>query len=82
MIASSNVENATSTPRPGEILWYSGDVSETEVLFPYGDVAFACRAGALAGNHFLTIVEGTEQLRELGRRVLYEGAHDIHFAGR
>jgi hypothetical protein len=75
-------ENATSTPRPGEILWYPGGVSETELLLPYGDVAFACRDGILAGNHFLTIVEGMEQLPELGRRVLYEGAHDIHFAER
>jgi hypothetical protein len=73
-------ENVTSTPRPGELLWYSGGVSETELLFPYGDVAFACRAGPLAGNHFLTIIDGIEQLAEVGRRVLYHGAHDVCFS--
>ena len=72
-------ENATSRPRPGELLWYSGDASETELLFPYGDVAFACGSGPLAGNHFLTIIDGVEQLAEVGKRVLYHGAQDIHF---
>ena len=73
-------ENSTSTPAPGELLWYPGGISETELLFPYGQVAFACRAGPLAGNHFMTIVDGMEQLPGVGRRVLYHGAHDIHFA--
>jgi hypothetical protein len=72
-------ENSTSTPRPGELLWYPGGISETELLFPYGEVAFACRAGPLAGNHFLTIIDGIEQLPEVGHRVLYRGAHDVHF---
>ena len=53
--------------RPGEIIFYPGGVSETEILFAYGYVAFASKAGALAGNHFATIVEGKEKLRELGR---------------
>jgi hypothetical protein len=35
--------------------------------------------GQLAGNHFLTVTEGGEQLRELGRTVLWEGAQDIVF---
>ena len=72
-------ENATSRPRPGELLWYPGGISETELLFPYGEVGFACRAGPLAGNHFLTIVDGLAQLPELGRRVLYHGAHEVRF---
>ena len=72
-------ENATSTPRPGEVLWYPGGASETELLFPYGQVAFSCSAGRLAGNHFLTIVDGVEQLGEVGHRVLYHGAHEIRF---
>jgi hypothetical protein len=42
-------------------------------------VAFASKAGALAGNHFATVVEGSENLRELGRRLLWEGAQDIAF---
>src|SRR5215210_981006 len=61
-------ENATRFPNPGEILLYPGGVSETELLFPYGHVAFGSKAGPLAGNHFATVVEGGENLRELGVR--------------
>jgi hypothetical protein len=35
--------------------------------------------GQLAGNHFATIEEGREQLPELGRVVLWEGAQPIVF---
>jgi hypothetical protein len=72
-------ENATSYPSPGELIFYPGGVSETELLLAYGYVAFASKAGALAGNHFATIVAGNENLRELGRRMLWEGAQDIVF---
>jgi hypothetical protein len=72
-------ENATSTPAPGEILLYPMGVSETEILFPYGTTVFASKFGKLAGNHFLTIVEGLDLLPELGRRVLYEGAQPVSF---
>ena len=72
-------ENANSYPAPGEILLYPGGVSETEILFPYGPTCFASKAGQLAGNHFATIVEGREQLAELGERVLWRGAQDILF---
>jgi hypothetical protein len=75
-------ENATSYPAPGELLLYPGGVSETEILFPYGATCFASKAGQLAGNHFATIVEGGEGLRELGRRVLWEGAQSIAFRER
>ena len=73
-------ENSIGKPKPGELLWYPGGVSETELLFPYGDVTFACGAGPLAGNHFLTITDGVEQLPALGQRVLYQGAHEVHFS--
>jgi hypothetical protein len=70
-------ENATSYPTPGELILYPGGVSETELLLAYGYVAFASKAGQLAGNHFATIVSGNENLRELGRRLLWEGAQPI-----
>lgn len=76
------VENATSYPSPGEILFYPGGYSETEILFPYGRTCFASTLGQLAGNHFLTIVEGNDQLREVGRRIVWEGAQDITFEQR
>jgi hypothetical protein len=75
-------ENATTHPAPGELLLYPGGVSETEILFPYGATSFASKAGPLAGNHFATIVEGGEQLSELGKLVLWEGAQDIAFEER
>ncbi len=73
-------ENATRYPSPGELIFYPGGVSETELLLAYGYVAFASKAGALAGNHFATILEGAEQLTELGRKVLWEGAQPIRFS--
>jgi hypothetical protein len=72
-------ENHTSHPAPGEILWYPGGFSETELLFAYGDVMFSSKMGQLAGNHFLTVVEGGDRLYEMGRKVLYEGAKEIVF---
>jgi uncharacterized protein DUF3830 len=75
-------ENATRYPAPGQILFYAGGVSETEILFPYGPTAFASKAGALAGNHFATVLEGVEQLGDLGRKVLWEGAQPIRFEER
>jgi hypothetical protein len=72
-------ENHTSHPSRGDILFYPGGLSETEILFPYGSALFAAKVGQLAGNHFLTIVEGHEHLYDLGRLVLWEGAQDIVF---
>jgi hypothetical protein len=72
-------ENATSYPAPGQLLLHPGGVSETEILLAYGAVRFASRVGQLAGNHFLTIVEGAEQLPELGRLTLWQGAQPIEF---
>jgi len=73
-------ENANSYPGPGELLLYPGGLSETEILFPYGATCFASKMGQLAGNHFATIVEGNEELAELGRLVMWEGAQDVRFA--
>ncbi len=72
-------ENHTSHPSRGDILFYPGGFSETEILFPYGSACFASKLGQLAGNHSLTVVEGQEQLPQLGKLVLWEGAQDIVF---
>ncbi|ALN75150.1 DUF3830 family protein [Aureimonas sp. AU20] len=72
-------ENATSHPHPGQMILYPGGVSETEILLAYGPVAFASKAGPLAGNHFLTITDGLDKLAELGRGTLWTGAKDIRF---
>lgn len=74
------LENATCYPSPGEILFYPGGFSETEILFPYGRTNFASTLGQLAGSHFLTIVDGQEMLPEVGRRIVWEGAQPITFA--
>ncbi|MBB4343063.1 MULTISPECIES: DUF3830 family protein [Rhizobium] len=73
-------ENATSYPAPGQFILYPGGFSETEILLAYGGVNFASKMGQLAGNHFLTITEGLDQLPALGRKVLWEGAQDIRFS--
>ena len=73
-------ENHTSYPAPGQVLLYPGGISETELLLAYGAVRFASKVGQLAGNHFLTVVEGGEQLAALGKLVLWSGAQEIAFA--
>ncbi len=73
------IEDPTSVPQAGEILFYPGGVSETEILFPYAGTIFASKAGQLAGNHFLTVTQGRENLRALGEKTLWEGAQDILF---
>jgi len=75
-------ENATSHPAPGQLIFYPGGLSETEILLAYGGVRFASKVGQLAGSHFLTITEGLEQLPDLGRAALQRGAQDISFEGR
>ena len=72
-------ENQTSHPAPGQILFYPGGYSETEILVPYGACCFASKLGQLAGNHFVTIVDGSENLRQVGERVLWNGAQEIVF---
>jgi hypothetical protein len=72
-------ENHTSHPAPGQIILYPGGISETEILLAYGGVSFASKVGQLAGNHFLTITEGGENLAALGKLCLWKGAQDIVF---
>ena len=72
-------ENATSYPAPGQFIFYPGGFSETEILLAYGGVCFASKMGQLAGNHFLTITAGAENLEALGKNVLWNGAQQISF---
>ena len=72
-------ENHTSHPSAGDLLFYPGGFSETEILLAYGSCCFASKMGQLAGNHFLTVTEGGDQLRALGTKVLWGGAQDILF---
>lgn len=70
-------ENHTSHPAPGHMILYPGGISETEILLAYGGVAFSSKMGQLAGNHFLTLTGNLEDLPEIGRRCLWEGAQDV-----
>ncbi len=72
-------ENHTSHPSRGDILLYPGGYSETEILLTYGSALFASKMGQIAGNHFLTIIEGKERLEAVGKQILWEGAQDILF---
>src|SRR6476646_8378763 len=72
-------ENHTSYPAPGQIILYPDGVSETEILLAYGGVRFASKMGQLAGNHFITITSGIENLLPLGKLALWKGAQDIVF---
>ena len=73
------MENQTSKPNAGEILFYPGGISETEILFPYGKTLFACKDGIISGNYFLKIIEGNQYLEKIGDLVLWSGAQDILF---
>ncbi len=72
-------ENHTSYPAPGQFILYPGGISETEILLAYGGVRFASKMGQLAGNHFITITDGLENLMALGKLTLWKGAQDIRF---
>jgi hypothetical protein len=72
-------ENPTSRPLPGQLLFYPADISETEILLPYGAARFCSVAGELAGNRILTITENLEQLAQLGKDILWNGSREIRF---
>ena len=72
-------ENHTSYPAPGQIILYPGGISETEILLAYGGVHFASKMGQLAGNHFITLTSGLENLHALGTGTLWKGAQPIVF---
>ena len=72
-------ENLIARPAPGQLLFYPGGISETEILVPYGAARFSSVAGDLAGNWFLTITEGLNELAKMGRDILWNGSRQIVF---
>ena len=67
-------ENAIGEPRPGQILLYAGPDSEPELLVAYGQTRFASGFGPLYGNPVLTIVDRLDELAQVGRSILENGA--------
>jgi hypothetical protein len=73
------LENPTSRPAPGQILFYPAGISETEILVPYGVTRFYSAAGEIVGSHFLTITDDLERLAQLGKDILWNGSQNISF---
>ncbi len=67
------LENQTHTPKPGQLLFYSKGISETEILVPYGISRFACKDGPLSGNHFASIQCSDDEIFRKCERVLLDG---------
>ena len=72
------LENATSQPAPGAVLFHPADHSECEILVPYGPCRFASKHGPLSGTHFLTI-DDVNALAEVGERILRSGQLPVTF---
>ena len=72
-------ENPTSRPLAGQLLFYPGSISETEILVPYGVTRFASVAGELAGNRLLTITDGLDELARVGKDILWNGSRAVCF---
>jgi len=72
-------ETTTSRPQPGELLFYSADISETEILIPYGPTRFSSVAGELTGSRILTISDDLAQLAQVGKDILWNGSREIRF---
>lgn len=73
-------ENALHRPAPGQILLYAGDISEPELLVPYGLAAFGCKDGPLEGNHVLTLDAPLDAIAAIGQDLLWRGAQPIALA--
>jgi hypothetical protein len=84
-------ENHTSHPSVGEYIWYPGGYSEAEILVAYGSCSFSSKLGQLAGNHFMSIIDGRpaskgdekiswkKAIRELGVQALWEGKQEVRY---
>jgi hypothetical protein len=65
-------ENATLTPEPGQILLHPGGAEPTEIRIPYERIR-------IDGNHFLTIVNGVENLKTVCEMVRRHTVDQILF---
>jgi hypothetical protein len=72
------LENPIREPSPGMVLFHPADVSESEILVPYGTTRFASKHGPLQGTHFLTVTD-LPGLASLGQEVLMHGVQDVVF---
>ena len=72
-------ENHTSYPAPGQFILYPAASARPKSCSPMAAVSFASKVGQLAGNHFLTITKGQENLAALGKMTLWQGAQEIVF---
>lgn len=72
-------ENPTSHPAPGQLILYPGSISETELMLAYGAAHFLSKVGPLAGNHFITLTSGLENLAALGDLTMRKGAQATRF---
>jgi Protein of unknown function (DUF3830) len=70
-------ENATSRPRPGQILLYAGTMSQAELLLPYGACVFASKAGSLVGSPVVALDGPLEDLRALGGLLIGKGVQPL-----
>jgi hypothetical protein len=70
-------ENATSRPRPGQILLYAGTMSQAELLLPYGACVFASKAGTLAGSPVVALDGPFDDLRALGGLLISRGVQPL-----
>jgi hypothetical protein len=71
------LENQMHEPAAGQLLFHPKDVSETEILVPYGLTRFASKFGPMSGNHFATIDVASDLLYGIGQGIYLEGAQSF-----
>lgn len=76
-------ESPIRIPSKGELILYPGNEPRLqmggELFMAWGQASIATANGNLSGNHFLTIIEGNENIEEYGRLVHTGGAQEITF---
>ena len=77
---TSTSRTTPATRRPGRSCSTRAATARPRSSSPTAAPASRASSASSPGNHFLTVTEGADQLRELGRMVLWEGAQDVVFA--